>query len=124
MDGRVVRTDALQIVIGNTQLYGIVKYTWEAKCDDGLLDVCIVHKSGMLERFAASRDFLLHREGRRRWVSYDTCTSVEIRTSQAISTQVDGEPTGHTPATCTIVPGSLKVIVPQKRQEDGLFSQE
>ncbi len=37
------RLRALQIVIGNTQLYGgAIKFTWQAKCDDGLLDLCIV----------------------------------------------------------------------------------
>jgi diacylglycerol kinase (ATP) len=43
MDEREIKANALQIVIGNTQLYEVsVKYTWQAKCDDGLLVVWIV----------------------------------------------------------------------------------
>src|SRR5207245_1794049 len=36
INGRLVKKHALQVVIGNTQLYGgSIKYTWQAKCDDG-----------------------------------------------------------------------------------------
>ncbi len=62
IDGRVVRTNALQIIIGNTQLYGgAIKYTWQAKCDDGLLDICIVRKQTMLERVLLFIEFLLQK---------------------------------------------------------------
>jgi len=36
---------------------------------------------------------------------------------------VDGDPGGHTPATFSVVPGALKVVVPQKRPA-GLFSED
>lgn len=124
MNGRTVRKNALQIIIGNTQLYaGAIQYTWQAKCDDGLLDVCIVRRRSTLGRIAVLFDFLLRREQRRQWVSYEKCTSVEIRTRKSIATQVDGEPLGHTPVTLTIAAQALKVIVPQDAP-GGLFSRE
>jgi YegS/Rv2252/BmrU family lipid kinase len=123
IDTRVFRRNALQIVIGNTQLYGgAIKYTWRAKCDDGLLDVCVVRKRSMLGRIVVALDFLLRREQRHQWVSYARCTSVEVRTRKPVAIQVDGDPLGHTPATFRIVPGSLKVIVPRVAPP-GLFSQ-
>ncbi len=60
IDGYVVKTRALQIFAGNTQLYaGAVKFTWQAKCDDGLLDLCIVRKRNLWGRLEVARDFLL-----------------------------------------------------------------
>ncbi len=121
--GREVKTRAIQIVIGNTQLYGgAVKFTWQARCDDGLLDICVVHKRSKLRRVLVLLDFLLHHERRQQWVDYETCDHIEINTSKPIAMQVDGDPIGHTPAVFTIVPHSLKVIVPQQAPED-LFAQ-
>ena len=114
---------ALQIFIGNTQLYaGAFKFTWQAKCDDGLLDLCIVRKRGPLGRIVVLWDFILRRKQRSMWVRYETFTSIEIDSPQPIAIQVDGESAGYTPATFSIVPGALKAIVPQKTPE-GVFSQ-
>ena len=124
IDGKEMKTNAFQIVIGNTQLWGgAVQFTWQAKCDDGLLDVCVVRKSGILGRSITALAFLLRHERRRQRISYYTCTSIEIRTRQPIPMQVDGEVGGFTPATFTVAPGALKVIVPQTTPEE-LFSQE
>jgi diacylglycerol kinase (ATP) len=119
----LVKKNALQVVVGNTQLYGgTIKYTWQAKCDDGLLDVCIVRKRSMLGRIVVGLDFLLRREQRRQWVSYEKCEAVEVRTRKPIAIQVDGDSMGYTPAKITIAPRALKVIVPQQVPK-GLFSQ-
>ncbi|MFL5698928.1 MAG: diacylglycerol/lipid kinase family protein [Ktedonobacteraceae bacterium] len=115
INGRLVKKHALQVVIGNTQLYGgAIKYTWQAKCDDGLLDVCILRKRTMLERIFVFVDFLLYRAQRHQWVSYTKCTSLNVRTRKPVAIQVDGEPFGYTPARFSIFPKALKVIVPQK----------
>lgn len=124
LDGKEIKTRALQIIIGNTRLWGgALQFTWQAKCDDGLLDICLVRKSSGLGRFRVALDFLLRHERRRQWVSYHTCQSIEIRTQQPIPIQVDGEIAGYTPATFTVVPGALKVIVPQNTPEE-LFTGE
>ncbi|MBV9227779.1 MAG: diacylglycerol kinase family lipid kinase [Chloroflexi bacterium] len=127
IDGKVVKISALQIIIGNTQLYGgALKYTWQAKCDDGLLDICILRKQSMLRRFMILLDFLLHRDQRKQWVRYEKCTTVKIRTRRSVAIQIDGDPMGYTPegnapTTFTIAPGVLKVIVPEQTPEE-LFS--
>ena len=121
--GRVIKTRALQIVIGNTQLYGggTVKFTWQAKCDDGLLDLCIVHGSNLLGRAFVIIDFLLRRKQRRQGVESETCDSIEIRTRKPVAIQLDGDAVGYTPATFHAVPDALSVIVPIDVNED-LFS--
>jgi diacylglycerol kinase (ATP) len=109
-----VRTRALQVIVGNTQLYaGAFKFTWQARCDDGLLDLCVVHKRGPLGRLLVLLDFVLKREKRRLWVRYNTFREATIETRDPVAIQIDGEPAGSTPAHVTIVPGALKVIVPQ-----------
>jgi diacylglycerol kinase (ATP) len=129
MDERPIRTHAIQIVIGNTQLYaGAIKYTWQAKCDDGLLDVCVVRKQSMLGRILVGISFLLRHKKRDQWVRYETGSTISIRTRKPIAVQIDGDAMGytfhgHTPTIVTVAPGSLKVIVPQQTPE-GLFSHQ
>jgi len=118
---RPVKLRALQIIVGNTQLYGgALKFTWEAKCDDGLLDVCVVRKRSMLGRIIVAIHFLLGHRNRHQWIRYYTATSIEINTRQPVAIQIDGEPVGHTPASFIIAPRALKVLVPQRIPE-GLF---
>lgn len=127
MDDQIIKTTPIQIVIGNTQLYaGAIKYTWQAKCDDGLLDVCIVRKSSMLGRIFVGIIFLLRHKERERWVRYETGATIKIHTRRPVAIQIDGDPKGYTahnhiPTTVSVAPGALKVIVPQKTPP-GLFS--
>src|SRR2546423_15204609 len=80
INGRLVKKHALQVVIGNTQLYGgAIKYTWQAKCDDGLLDICVLRKRTMLERIFVVVDFLLYLAHRLLWVSFAKCISLNVR---------------------------------------------
>jgi len=114
INGILVKKNALQIIIGNTQLYGgTIKYTWKAKCDDGLLDLCIVRQRKMWGRVVVFLDFLLRRKQRHQWVTYARSSVIEVRTRKPVAIQVDGDPIGYTPATFTIAPQALKVIVPR-----------
>ena len=124
VNGRMIKQDALQIIIGNTQLYGgTIKYTWQAQCDDGQLDVCVVRKRKMLGRVIIFMDFLLRREQRHQWVTYAKGDVIEVRTRQPVAIQVDGDLSGFTPAKFTVAHLALKVIVPHNASTS-LFSQE
>lgn len=121
---RTMKVNAIQIIVGNTQLYGgALKYTWQAKCDDGLLDICIIRKQNPLKRWAVIIDFLLRRHQRKQWVRYETSESIKLYTRQPVAIQVDGDPMGHTysgdrPTFLHVVPQALKVIVPQNLPKD------
>lgn len=115
--GHVIKLNALQIIVGNTQLYaGALKYTWQAKCDDGLLDVCVVRKRGIAGRLLVIKDFLLRNKQREQWVHYETGNTIRIYTRKPVAIQIDGEPFGHTPKGAPIIfevaRRALKVIVP------------
>ncbi len=129
MDEREIKSNALQIVIGNTQLYaGAVKYTWQAKCDDGLLDVCIVRKRSVLGRIIVFISFMLHDKRRFQWVRYETGATIVIRTRYPVAIQVDGDSMGYTyqgdpPTIISVAPAALKVVIPQNLPS-GLFSDQ
>ncbi len=121
---RVEKASALQIVVGNTQLYGgAIKFTWQAKADDGLLDVVIVRRRGILGRLLVAVELFLPRKKRMPWITYERSEAIEIRTPKPVTMQIDGEPIGSTPARFTSVPSALKVIVPHESREQ-LFSQD
>jgi diacylglycerol kinase (ATP) len=128
--GRLIRARALQVIFGNTQLYaGAVRFTWQASCDDGLLDISLVHSQSAFGRVRLYLDFLLGQKWqRKRWVRYESTTEVKLHTNIPVALQVDGDPLGYTsqkrtePTVIRVVPDALKVIVPQEVSED-LFSQ-
>lgn len=124
LDGQAMSTRALQIVVGNTQLYGgAVTFTSKAKCDDGLLDVCIIHPGSRWRFLLLLRDLFLQQKDKKELVTYKTGTSLEIRSRTPIALQIDGDAAGQTPATIQMVPGALKVIVPLVEPE-GIFSRK
>jgi diacylglycerol kinase (ATP) len=121
---RVELIPALQIVVGNTQLYGgAITFTWQAKADDGLLDVVMVRRRGVLGRLLVAVELVLPRKKRMPWISYKRSEAIEIRTPEPVAMQIDGDPIGSTPARFTIAPGALKVVVPHGCREE-LFSRE
>lgn len=123
-DAQPMRMRALQIIAGNTRLYGgAFKFTWLARCDDGLLDLCVVRQRSLWARLLLIRDFLLKKDRRRLRVSYSTFTKAVIETAEPVAIQIDGDPLGYTPATFTIVPGALKVLVPENAPLEVFSSQ-
>src|SRR5579859_2356296 len=91
IDGRLMKTNALQIIIGNTQLYaGAMKYTWKARCDDGLLDICIVRRQSMVGRIIVMMSFLFKHSHRSRLVCYEKGRSVTVYTRYPVAIQIDG----------------------------------
>ncbi|GCF06578.1 diacylglycerol/lipid kinase family protein [Dictyobacter arantiisoli] len=128
MGQQSIKANALQVIIGNTQLYGgALKYTWLAKCDDGLLDVCVIRKQSLFRRVAVIVDFLLRHPRRTQWIRSGTSDTIKLYTNYPIAIQIDGEPMGHTstnehPTIISVVPRALKVVVPTRLAPD-LFSQ-
>ncbi len=95
LDGRVIKTRALQIIIGNTRLYGgAIQYTWNAKCDDGLrYETCKTLKIRLPHTVA---------------MQLDGDPAGHIRS-------------GYPPTLITVADKALKVIVPEQSAEN-IFS--
>jgi len=113
MNSRRLRTRALLIIIGNTQLYaGAFHFTGQARCDDGLLDVCIIRRQGFFSRLHIILNAFRGRPRLGPRVTTERCTSLHLEASPSLPIQVDGEPVGTTPLDCHVAPAALAVIVP------------
>jgi YegS/Rv2252/BmrU family lipid kinase len=118
-EGRRRHLEAVQIVIGNTRLYGgAFAFTQRALADDGQLDVVYVggrrlrHRAQVLLRAALRRRSLgVH-------ALYDRVRAVRIESDAPLPVHVDGELAGFLPMTFTACPRMLTVIVPPAAPTD------
>jgi diacylglycerol kinase (ATP) len=106
---------ALQISICNAPYYGAhFRFAPQAVMDDGLLDV-LIYKN--FSKLAYLRHAIAITQGQRilepalvrRRVS-----SLRIAAEQPVELHADGVPCGHTPADVQIIPGALRVRVPER----------
>jgi diacylglycerol kinase (ATP) len=82
--------------------------------DDGLLDVVMYRNFSKLEYI---RHALSISQGRRRYepkIVHKRVQSLRITSDQPLDLQVDGVPQGTTPAEVTVLPGALRVRVPDR----------
>jgi YegS/Rv2252/BmrU family lipid kinase len=112
IDGEPTAIRAVMVVIGNTRLYGgVIRFTSEARLDDGLLDLCVLDASG---RFGALRTLARVRRGRHLGtpgVVYRRLREFEVLTP-GLPVQLDGEPFGLTPMTFGVAPAAVRLVVP------------
>ncbi len=114
IDGRRFRTRASLIIIGNTRLYGgLMTFTNQAYGDDGLLDMCLVRRQGLLGRLRVVLNALRKHYPLGARVSYERFHTVTIDSSVPVPIEVDGEPAGTLPAVFRVAPRMLTVIVPR-----------
>lgn len=107
------RATAELVLIGNGRLYGgwFVLFP-KATLDDGLLDLCLFPRVrwGPLSSCAwALLDGQMHR---RAGAVHLQATTVQLRSSQPVSLQLEGETVGELPATVSVQPKALRVVVP------------
>ncbi len=122
VDGRSFRTRASLIIIGNTRLYGgLMTFTGQAYGDDGLLDMCIVRRQGLVGRLRVILNALRRHYPLGARVSYERFRTVTIDSPVPVPIQVDGEPAGTLPTVFRVAPQMLTVIVPRDTSA-GLFS--
>ncbi|MEI6083574.1 MAG: diacylglycerol kinase family protein [Verrucomicrobiota bacterium] len=100
------------IFIGNGRYYG-GKFPLfpRAKLDDGLLDVCILEKTGILALCRYGPAILLGKHTGLRGVRYFQTTELHCQSAEGTPCQLDGEDAGDIPVTFTVKPRALRVIV-------------
>ncbi|MDP9375111.1 MAG: diacylglycerol kinase family lipid kinase [Chloroflexota bacterium] len=112
IDGRPVARRLLTLVVGNTRLYGgIAEITYQARANDGLLDACIISGRGPLDFLRRLVSVLLRRHYVDPAIDYRKARRVVLDPARPLRIQADGEDIGQTPATFTIVPQALEVII-------------
>jgi len=113
VDGEEHELPGMLIAVGNGVSYGGgMKVTPTAVPDDGLIDLCVI---GDISKFDFIRTFPKVFKGRH--VEHPKVTvlrgkSVTISAERTLQVFADGEHVGTLPATFTVVPQSLSVVVP------------
>ena len=122
IDGCEVNRRAVLVVASNAQLYaGIVRLATQARLDDGLLDILIFKGQGFPAILRHIFSVLTKRHLRDPEVEYYQARRVEISAAKPLSVHADDEPFTTTPVEIGIVPGALRVVVPEALPP-GLFT--
>ena len=116
-DGQVIEEQALIFIISNTpSVGGFKKICPQAAINDGLLDVCIIRKTGLEGLVPLFFQLLRGEHIDSPLVSYFQTQYMEIRHLHAeegeIYMDMDGEQKGSLPATVEAIPGALRILVP------------
>lgn len=114
-----IRQDAamLQVLIGNTRLYGgVTQLTSGAFADDGLLDVCTFSARSLPQRLLLGARALGGGLDRRAGggIAYRRGREIEVATvdpARPLPVQADGEHIGETPVRVTVEPGALLALI-------------
>lgn len=113
-EGDPVEVPAVGIVVANVGGIGQrLKFAPDAKVDDGLLDVCVLHRLGFLDALRLAWKAILGGLEDDRAVSYYQWPSVRIESQRRWPVQIDGEEVDlATPLTIEVVPQSVRMTVP------------
>jgi YegS/Rv2252/BmrU family lipid kinase len=124
IDGKPLRTRALMIVLGNSQLYGgIIKFTARASLDDGLLDVCIIKGNTLRGAPLRLLSIVLRRASLDPKIEYHRARKIRIETVDQLPVQIDGDHIGSTPMTFESAPGALLALLPATMPTDLLHAE-
>jgi YegS/Rv2252/BmrU family lipid kinase len=110
-DGQTV--DGELVLIGNGRLYG-GQFTLFPQADlrDGLLEICVLPKVNWLTLARCGPGLLVSGRLPASATKMFRSSSVTLTSPSKVPVEVDGELLGHLPATFSIEPSRLKVIVP------------
>ncbi|MBU4562217.1 diacylglycerol kinase family lipid kinase [bacterium] len=113
-DGQEIHSKILFIAIGNGKIYGgRFKITPEAILDDGLLEVCVVEEMGRFKYLSIIPKVFKGTHASIKGINFYRAKEVVIQSSEPVLAQVSGEVIeGQKEFTITLLPKSLKLIVP------------
>jgi YegS/Rv2252/BmrU family lipid kinase len=117
LDGVVGTTEAAQVFVANFgRMLPIVEPRKRVRGDDGLLDVIVVRASGPLPALVAGWEAMMQNDlgdspGGHAFRAQ--AREVRIESDPPRLVEADGSVVGSTPATVTLRPGALRVMVPR-----------
>ena len=108
---KTVVKSVLLMAVGNGKSYGGgFMITPQAKIDDGLLDICLIEKTSMLDLILNLPTVMAGRHLKHPKVRTFRACSVEVLSKSPVQIHTDGEITGTTPALFSISPTRLSFI--------------
>jgi diacylglycerol kinase (ATP) len=99
--------------IGNTRQYGGgIRITPDAIVDDGLLDVCIVHRTTRGELLKTLPKAYTGAHVKSSFVEMGRGRAFHFSSANAMAVYADGEPLTRTPVSFGLADGKLRVLTP------------
>lgn len=120
---RVLRKRVLMVLASNTQSYsgGLFRAAPEAALDDGRLDVCVFQGAGFSSTLRHAWGMFTQQHLRDPEVRYYRTRYLRIESRRPLPVHVDGVPIGHTPLEISVLPKSIRLLVPAQIRP-GLFT--
>jgi YegS/Rv2252/BmrU family lipid kinase len=116
-DGKKMRVRAADVLLANVSII-TRPFRWgpHIEPDDGRIDICVIKAKNSLGIFGAAFDIAVPGRPRRErnliyWRAHHT---ILVFAEQPLLVQGDGELLGQTPVEVVIVPGAVRVLVPEK----------
>lgn len=119
-DGEKLRVRAADVLLANVSTL-VRPFRWGPHIapDDGRIDICVMKAKNILDILGVARDIVVP-EGPQRernliyWYAHH---SVLVFAEQPLLVQGDGELLGKMPLEVLLVPGAVKILVPEKEAE-------
>ena len=100
--------------IGNTRQYGGgIRITPDAVLDDGLLDICIVHRTTRVELLKTLPKAYTGAHVRSAFVEMGRGREFHFESEQSMAVYADGEPLTRTPVSFRLATEKLRFVVPR-----------
>jgi diacylglycerol kinase (ATP) len=112
VDGRVVDEKSTFTVVGNMRRYGGIFRIFRDACpDDGMLHVCCMHASNLLDLFRYSWGGFFNRLCEFMDVTYYQGKRITVEADDQVFLQIDGDPGGQLPMTFELLPRAVSFCV-------------
>ena len=113
IDGELHRITGYSVAVGNSRYYGGGMLVLpDAELDDGLLDVLLVSKHSKLRALRNLANVFRGEHFDPPFMRIVRGKVVEVDADRPFAVYADGDHIGDTPATVTVEPNSLRVLVP------------
>jgi diacylglycerol kinase family enzyme len=108
------RLRGAMVFVFNLPEYGLrLPVAARARADDGLLDLVVFERSGVLNLARYIGAVMRRQLERLRDVKYRLVRRVHLRSRRPVPLQVDGDPAGFLPVTIEVAPGMLHLLAPE-----------
>lgn len=112
-DGQVERFDGWSVICANTSVYGGGMFVApQARIDDGLLDVVLIHKTGRRRFLASFPKVFKGTHVDQRYVTVRRAREVRVSASRPFAVFADGDPIAELPVVVRSLPAAVRVLLP------------
>jgi len=117
VDDKPSRPRASEVLLANCGTLGQPPLRWgpNIRPDDGRITVCIIRARNVIDYLALAGHVVLGRHRSSRHMTYKVAQrTVAIAAGKPLPVQADGELIGETPIEVKVMPGALRVVVPEE----------